>query len=77
MFGEAIRKLLIQVISSWQVWVVTIVLIIYIAIVKSVSRISGRRPKMSPPKVKKSKAAAPAVTKKDDLDMDEIKIEQE
>ena len=80
-----VRNLLIQVISSWQIWVVTVVLVIYISIVKAVSNLNSRRRKAPLPKAKKStpnKGAAPApkkgpAPKKDDLGMDEVEIEEQ
>jgi len=42
MFNEEIRALLAQVITSWQVIVVTVVLIIYIFLVNSVTKIRQR-----------------------------------
>ena len=46
MFNDEVKRLLIQVISSWQVWAVTAVLIIYVIIVNNVARIY-RRPRRS------------------------------
>ena len=57
MFGREIRQLLIQVISSWQVLAVTIVLVIYISIVNYVARLqyrSSRKPLLRKPRRKKS-----------------------
>ena len=42
MFSEELRKLLIQVISSWQVLVVTVVLVLYVFLVNYVARIYHR-----------------------------------
>ena len=68
--------MLIQVISSWQVIAVTVVLIIYISVVNYVARIYNRKTRSSLPLVpndkkkdKKSKAAASPVT--DELDLGE------
>ena len=60
MFGREIRQLLIQVISSWQVIAVTIVLVIYISLVNYVARLqhrSSHRPAIRRPKRKKSEPA--------------------
>ena len=57
MFSSEIRKLLIEVISSWQVLVITVVLVIYISIVNYVSKIYNDNPRMRfgrKPKKKKS-----------------------
>jgi len=58
--------MLLQVISSWQVIAITVVLVIYISIVNYVARLSKRNPRGSgislAPKVKKKekKAKTPA-----------------
>ena len=55
------RNLIFQVIASWQVWVVTIVVVIYISLVRYVSRVNTRRSRPAPaPKAKKEKAGAGA-----------------
>ena len=55
MFNAEIRKLLIQVITSWQVIAVTVVLVIYIFIVNYVGRLYQGGPKRSfLPKPRKS-----------------------
>jgi hypothetical protein len=53
MFNDEIKKLLVEVVTSWQVLVVTGVLIIYVFMVNSVARLHHRRrhppmPKMKP-----------------------------
>ena len=59
MFSEEIRKLLVQVISSWQVITVTIVLIIYVALVKYVAKVYHSRPnRILIPKIKRKKKTA-------------------
>jgi len=61
MFGSEIRQMLIQVISSWQVLAVTVVLVIYISIVNYVARLqyrSSSRPSIRRPKRKKSETTA-------------------
>jgi len=42
MFSEEVRKMLVQVISSWQVLVVTVVLILYVFLINYVARIYHR-----------------------------------
>ena len=77
MFNHELRQILIQVISSWQVLAVTIVLIIYIFIVNRVASLYRRRPR--PPKMPKIKKIKPEKTdekaapgaKSDDLELDE------
>jgi len=61
MFSEEIRKLLFQVIGSWQVLAVTGVLIIYVFIINNVARLYHRRPRKAekPKKAKPEPAAAP------------------
>lgn len=56
MFSDELRRLLFQVIGSWQVLAVTGVLVVYIFIVNNVARIYHRRP---PRKVKAPKKAKP------------------
>ena len=60
MFNEEVRKLLVEVVSSWQVWAVTIVLVIYIFLVNYVARIYHRSPGFGRPLRSKSKNDAPA-----------------
>jgi hypothetical protein len=60
MFSPEVRELLIQVIKSWQVIAVSLVLVLYIYLVKYVSR-RYHRPRMSrskPKRARKSKAKA-------------------
>jgi flagellar biosynthesis/type III secretory pathway M-ring protein FliF/YscJ len=61
MFSTELRRLLIQVISSWQVIAVTVIVVIYILIVNRVARLRSRsRPARQPsPKKTKSKASKP------------------
>ena len=74
MFSEEVKKLLIQVISSWQVLLATGILIVYIFIVKGVARTYHRRPP-PPPKVKSkpNNSAAPssAPSENDELGLEE------
>jgi len=73
MFSGEVRTLIFQVITSWQVWAVTIVLVLYIFIVRNVARIHHRSANRQPliPKVKPEKAETPASSAKDDLGLDE------
>jgi hypothetical protein len=76
MFNEEIKKLLIQVISSWQVLTVTAILVIYIFIVNHVARIyhrprsSGKQPKVKP-------AAPAASAEHDELGLEEGTAEKQ
>ena len=73
------KKLLVEVISSWQVITVTVVLIIYIFIVRSVARLYHRRriPKQSfAPSVPETpndggKSAVEIVSESDELNLEE------
>jgi Na+-transporting methylmalonyl-CoA/oxaloacetate decarboxylase gamma subunit len=58
--SDELKNLLIQVISSWQVIVVTAVLILYVSLVNYVGNTSRRRKPNPPPKSAKQKKAAPA-----------------
>jgi hypothetical protein len=73
MFNDEVRKLLIGVISSWQVLAVTIVLIIYFTLFNYVSKDHVRRPrsKALKPRKKEKPAAAPATQDSDELDLEE------
>ena len=75
MFSAEIRKLLIEVISSWQVLTVTIILIIYVFIVNNVARIyhsPRRREKPLIPKTKPETSEAQAgSTEQDELELEE------
>ena len=52
---------IVQVLTSWQIWVVTIVLVIYISVVRYVTRVNRYgSPLAPPPKAKKVKAEAKA-----------------
>jgi len=80
MFSDELKKLLLQVISSWQVWAVTGVLVVYILLVNSVARIYHRRPRRSSqpplPKAKPEPAEAPGPTVSPS-DSDELDLEEE
>ena len=78
MFSEEVRKLLAQVITSWQVLVVTGVLIIYVFLVNYVARLHHRRRHTPMPKIKPQapdapapSAAAPAASEPDELGLEE------
>jgi hypothetical protein len=43
MFTEEIRTMLAQVLTSWQVWAVTVVLILYISLVNYAARARRRK----------------------------------
>jgi hypothetical protein len=73
MFSGEIRNLLTQVISSWQVLVVTVVLVIYISLVNYVARVRYRRSRRSP--VRKPKPAA--TENKITADTDELGLEEQ
>jgi len=77
MFSSEIKNLLIQVISSWQVIAVTVVLVIYISIVNYVARIRSRNPRRSStpsiPKDKKKKPEKQVHSDTDDLGLEEAK----
>jgi hypothetical protein len=78
MFSGEVRRMLLQVITSWQVIAVTIVLVIYISIVNYAARLNNRGSRSSHisliPKVKKKEKkakakASPPTT--DELDLGE------
>jgi hypothetical protein len=71
MFSSEVKKLLIEVISSWQILAVTIVLIIYMSIVNYVARIHHRRSrKQTMPKAKKEGKGTPAPHESDELGLE-------
>lgn len=77
MFSAEIRQLLIQVISSWQVLAVTVVLVLYVFLVNYVARLyhNPRRSHMSfmsMPKGKKAEVESPlaAPSESDDLGLE-------
>ena len=76
MFSDEIKKLLFQVITSWQVLTVTVVLVLYVFLVNYVARTHHHRRQFSLPKAKKSAAAAPAPSapsETDELGLEEKK----
>jgi len=80
MFSEEVRGLLAQVITSWQVLAVTVVLIIYVFLVNYVARTHSRR-RFSMPKIKKKKSsktqvpAPEAASEDDELGLEETSKE--
>ena len=73
MFSGEIRKLLVKVISSWQVIAATSVLIVYFYLVTFVARSYRKKRPRKPPKPKAKAAAAetPEATVTDDLGLEE------
>ena len=77
MFSEEVRSLLAEVITSWQVLAVTVVLIIYIFLVNYVAKTHHKSPWDSVPKPRQKAAktqAAPepgAVPDDDELGLEE------
>ena len=63
MTNDGLKDLILEVISSWQVIVVTVVVLLYIFFVNFVSRDHYRRNNLSQPKVQKVKVKAKAKTK--------------
>jgi len=57
MFSAEVRKLLAEVITSWQVLAVTVILVVYIFLVNYVAALHHRR-HFPMPKVKKNKKVA-------------------
>jgi hypothetical protein len=57
MFSKEMLALLLQVISSWQVIAVTVVVLVYMSLVSYVARIHHRPHSISKNKPKKEKAA--------------------
>lgn len=79
MFNGEIRSLLVQVISSWQVLAVTVVLVIYFSLVNYVARVYYRRPRgpIIYPKAKAETPEAHINTETDDLELEENKTEDQ
>ena len=74
MFGEEVKKLLVQVLISWQVLVVTVVLVIYAFIVNYAARThrKSRRPHRALKfKAKEVVPDAPAPSENDELGLEE------
>jgi hypothetical protein len=74
MFSAEIKKLLVEVITSWQVIAVTVVLVIYVFLVNYVARIYHRRPRPDiSPGAKSKKSADPVLA--DDKELEEESAE--
>ena len=75
MFGEEVRKLLFEVIKSWQVLVVTVALVIYVFIINYAARThhsSRSRPRKAPKiKAKEVMPETPAASEPDELGLEE------
>ena len=67
MFNAEVRAMLGEVITSWQVIVATVILVIYISIVRSVGRVNRTR-KLNIPKLSKASSlpSAPDENSSDD-----------
>jgi len=84
MFNSELRKLLVEVICSWQVWLVTVVLVLYIFLVNYVARVYRRRDRPAPKqtlvipssKPENPAASAPAASGVS-TDSDELELEEE
>ena len=83
MFSDEVKKMLVEVITSWQVIAVTVALVIYISIVNSVARLNRRRTQIPPVPKEKKKAldaipppSAPAAGD-DELGLEEEEIKEE
>ena len=78
MFSAEIRKLLLEVITSWQIIAVSVVLVIYILIINNVARIyhSGPRRSRRRKARKKDIPAAPGPSDGDELGLDDDKKEK-
>ena len=74
MFSAEVREMLVEVIRSWQVWVVTIALLIYITIVRKVANLQAIGTRRKAPKkrrLKKEKTEVPEPSADDDLGLEE------
>ena len=81
MFSEELRNLLIQVITSWQVLAVTVVLVLYVFLINYVSRSYYRRRSRSPvakvkTRVKSEPPKVPPPEESDDLGLEEEPLEE-
>ena len=90
MFSPEIRKLLAEVISSWQVWAVAAVIVLYIFLVNFVARVyhrprsqGSRKPFLPKPKSKPEIPETPSAPTDDsdseepEPDEDELGLEEE
>ena len=73
MFNAEVRKLLMEVVSSWQVWAVTVVLVLYVFLVNFVARLYRRPSSFIRPSRSKSRPAAAAAGP----EVDELGLENE
>ena len=76
MFTDEIRKLLVEVITSWQVIAVTVILILYVFLINYVGRTHHRRykhPRM--PKMKHDTVTEEAPANKEAAGHDELNLE--
>jgi len=79
MFSAEIRSLIVQVISSWQVLTVTVVIILYFFLVSYVASVYHRRPRKAPLPKNKNKnkkqaeeqAEEPVLDESDELGLEE------
>jgi len=72
MFGAEVRSMLFEVITSWQVLAVTIVIILYFFLVSYVARFHTRRPrKITSPKKKEKKVEEEIIDENDELGLEE------
>ena len=71
MFNQEVRRLLVEVIRSWQVWAVTAVLVLYVFLVNYVARLYHRSPRrrLSMPKNQPDASAEPSES--DELGLEE------
>ena len=82
MFNAEIRDLLLQVITSWQVLAVTVVIVIYFSLVSYVAKIYHHRPRQpfrfkGKNKNKPEKAGPAIVDETDELGLEEQGPEKE
>ena len=75
MFNAEVRALLVQVITSWQVVAVTVVIIIYFSLVSYVAKVYHHRPRQSFRLKNKNKnkpeKTGPAIAETDELGLEE------
>jgi len=77
MSGAELRTLLVQVVTSWQVIAVTIVIVFFIFLVNSAARVRKDVPPMSTAKpTKQSRKAAAAVTPEVSSDEEGLGLEE-
>jgi len=77
MSGAELRTLLVQVITSWQVIAVTIVIVFFVFLINSAARVREDFPSSSGPKIKKNRKAAAAVTPEVSTDEDGLGLEED